>query len=79
MPSIHRLVRLMRSLYWLQVTGGASPASSASMCRSDSGTGAKKCLNSESAMMWWQTRVRKPRPKLAARRWMTSSVFDPSE
>eukprot|EP00969_Alexandrium_andersonii_P249849 11042139-Alexandrium_andersonii.AAC.1 len=49
------------------------------MCRSDSGTGAKKCLNSESAMMWWQTRVRRPRPKLAALFWMASRVLDPSE
>eukprot|EP00969_Alexandrium_andersonii_P160532 7093174-Alexandrium_andersonii.AAC.1 len=49
------------------------------MRRSDSGTGAKKCLNSESARMWWQHLVRSPLPSWAALFWIAPRVLEPSE
>eukprot|EP00969_Alexandrium_andersonii_P321705 14214103-Alexandrium_andersonii.AAC.1 len=47
-PSIQRRLRAMRVLYCSHAHGGASPAPSASICRSESGTGAKKPRNSVS-------------------------------
>eukprot|EP00969_Alexandrium_andersonii_P038465 1685397-Alexandrium_andersonii.AAC.1 len=66
MPSIQRRWRVMRSLYWSQVQEGASPASSASLCRSASGTGAKKPRKSGYVMMWRWQQTRRLLPRIWA-------------